>query len=172
MEDRSVSGPNAKVGLSLGEIGLEGSTLELDLKILERYQASGSELLRVASLAIAGLSAVWLKLYVTGPPPVHHTFSIKICMMACFLLLTLCCGAELLYMYLSADSMSFQLSALRRRRRNRTAGRGLADIELARVLERMRDRQFRWSSRLLYSAMSFLLCGVVCFGVALLLLMF
>ena len=157
---------------SLGEISLDPDTFDLDLKINEGYQAYGSELLRVALLAIAGLAAVWLKIYLPGSGPSIRSRGITYCLVASFAFLTLSSAASLFFKYSSADSLAYHLTALRRRRRNRpSSGSRLSDIDLAKKQEAVRQKLFARCTMLLISSIAFLLVGVVSFGIGLIFLM-
>ena len=72
-EERRVSSSHSieTAKQSLGQVTVNREVFDLDLKINAGYQSYSKELLRLSLLAIAGISAVWLKLYLEGPGQNH-----------------------------------------------------------------------------------------------------
>lgn len=154
----------------LGEVSINDDAFELDLKINEGYQAYSAELLRLALLILTGLSIVWLKLYLPSDPPLPRPgLRTTVLFLLAFASTALAAGAALIHRYTAADSLAYQLTALRRRARNRPAqGDRPSDAELAKRQEAKRNALFQWSSRLLRISAWSLFAGLVllCLSVA------
>jgi hypothetical protein len=161
-------------GKKLGEITVNREAFDLDLKINEGYQSFSAELLRLALLVLTGISAVWLKVYL--PADGHATVTslvTKIAFISSFAATIVAAGAALLHRYTAPDSLAYQLTALRRRARNRPAeGDRPSDVTLAERNERARDKRFKWSGFLLGCSAAFLFIGLLLFCSALGTLMF
>jgi hypothetical protein len=124
----------------LGEIALNKEAFDLDLKINEGYQSFSAELLRLALLVLGGMAAVWIKLYLPADGHAKGMSLInRIIFISSFAATTVAGGEALLHRYTASDSLSFQLTALRRRVRNRPAEDDrLSDVELAERNEQAR----------------------------------
>src|ERR1019366_2704098 len=105
--------------MSLGEVVIAKEAFELDLKINEGYQAYSQELLRLALLAIAGVSTIWLKLYLDPSQKAHPSIHLEITLLCVFTLLIISAGCSLTHRYLAFDSLACHLIALRRKVRLR-----------------------------------------------------
>lgn len=157
----------------LGEIPIPKDTFELDLQINEGYQAYSAELLRLALLAMTGLAAVWIKVFVPGDVHLILPMWSRIAFLVSFAVFSGAAGAALFHRYAAADSLAYQLTALRRRVRNRPANESHpSDSDLAARQEAERDKLFTRSEILLQSGVALLLAGVMCFGVSLAGMMF
>jgi hypothetical protein len=151
-------------GRKLGEISINNDAFELDLKINDGYQNYSAELLRLSLLALSGLGAVWLKLYLT-PGELRPSASKGIFLLLAFLSISLAAGTALIHRYTAADSLAYHLTALRRRARNRPAvGTQPSDETLAAIQDEKRNIRFLWSGRLLRFSAGCLFAGLVLFG--------
>ncbi|SEB98364.1 hypothetical protein [Terriglobus roseus] len=164
--------PSRQSSKRLGEVAINKEAFELDLKINEGYQGYSAELLRLSLLMIAGLGAVWLKLYVPAAEvtPAQRTSAL---FALAFTSTALSAGASLLHRYAAADSLAYHLTALRRRSRNRpSSSKSPSDEELAKRQEIKRDRRFLWSGTLLRISIVLLFAGLVFFCLSMGSLMF
>ena len=150
--------------LKLGQVAINNTAFDLDLKINEGYQNYSAELLRLALLIITGLAAVWLKLYLKPDANQSLPWFNRISFALSFMANTIAAGTALIHRYIAADSLAYQLTALRRRARN-DASRGNcpSDVELADMDERERDRLFKLSSVLLRLSVCSLFLGLLLF---------
>ena len=160
--------------VTLGQVSVNRDAFELDLKINEGYQAYSAELLRLALLVLTGLSAAWLQVYLpSGGPRSPVPLRMSVLFLLAFSSASLSAGAALMHRYTAADSLTYHLTALRRRARCRPAdGSRPSDLDLAHRQERKRDGHFRWSARLLRSAAALLFAGLFFFSLSLASLMF
>lgn len=160
--------------LKLGQVSVNNSAFELDLKINDGYQAYSAELLRLALLVLTGLAIVWLKLYL--PSDSHQSpiaFRTTVLFLLAFASTAFSAGAALMHRYTAADSLAYHLTALRRRARNRPARQSRpSDVAVASHDERKRDTRFAWSSRLLRLSVGLLFGGLLLFGLSLASFMF
>jgi hypothetical protein len=159
------SGEAAK--LSLGQVAVNREVFDLDLKINSGYQSYSKELLRLSLLAIAGISTVWLKLYLEGPGQNHILANhncIGIGLLVALLFLAVSAASSVYYRYSAADSLAYHLTAMRRLARNRpSSNKSPSDVELAERNRKHRDILFLRCDRLLKVAMVTLLLGVGAF---------
>ncbi len=154
--------------LKLGQVSVNREAFDLDLEINRGFQAYSVELVRLALLILAGLAAVWLRLYLPSEGARRPVgFSTSLWFLLAFASTALSAGAALLHRYTSADSLAYHLTALRRRARNRPARDARpSDVVLARFDEKARDRRFRWSYVLLRLSAALLFLGLVLFCVS------
>jgi len=158
--------------MKLGEVSVNNDAFELDLKINEGYQSYSAELLRLALLVLSGLGVVWIKLYVVHDARGARTSTGLILVMA-FVCAAVAAGAALVHRYFAADSLGYHLTAMRRRARNRPAGRvSRPDYELAARQDKVRDKLFRRSAFALRCSIGCLLAGLVLFCAAMATFMF
>jgi hypothetical protein len=100
----------------LGLVELPEHTLDLDMKLMERYQNFSAELLRIALLGITAIGFVasrTLSLARTEeriPPLPQHP---KLLLIGALILLAISAGAALVHRYFSADSMACHIKAMR-----------------------------------------------------------
>ncbi|MBI3278468.1 MAG: hypothetical protein HYZ57_01350 [Acidobacteria bacterium] len=159
--------PDDAATLKLGEVGIDNQAFELDLKVNAGYQGYAEELVRLCLLALAGMAAVWLKIFLDDRRGSAPTLT-AVLLSCSFLCLIMSAAAALVQRYTAADSLAHHLTALRRRKRNRAAARrGPADAELAEKQFARRDALFKWSDRLLKASISLLLLGALLFAGAL-----
>ena len=159
---------------TLGEIVIDSRAFDLDLKINSGYQDYSQELLRLSLLALAGVSAVWLKLFVPDERSGVQASPVTAVLLLCtFVSLASSAGTALGQRYTAAHSLGHHLKGLRLRARNResTVGRD-SDFAIAKKVFKHRRALFQWSDRLLRASMIFLLLGVILFAVALCPVMF
>jgi hypothetical protein len=141
------------------------SRFDHDLKINEGYQAFASELLRLALLAVAGLSAVWLKLYIPDAGGHGHPANLASHLELSFAFFVLSACTALVDKYFAAKGLELHLKLTRKRIRNSNGAAPINSPEV-RKLEKQRDRQYLYSVILLWASILTLVAGVVVFGFA------
>ena len=153
---------------TLGEVKICEEAFYLDLKINDGYQAYSKELLRLALLAIAGVSTVWLRIHFDLKPWERPTNSVGCGLLLACYLLTFSAGLSLLHRFWAVDGLAYHLTALRRRIRNKPADdEHLSDEDQAEIDLASRDWRFKYCGWLLIFAGASLGAGLISFVFAL-----
>lgn len=150
----------------LGQISVNTDAFKLDLEINKGYQAFSAELLRLSLLVLTGLAVLWQRHFFEQESNSKAIQTgAKIALLFGFASAVLSAGAALLHRYTAAGSLTYHLTALRRRERNRPGLEPkLSDVALAEREEGKRDQLFRWSSILLRISASLLFLGLLLVG--------
>jgi hypothetical protein len=151
---------------SLGLVPLPAETVEHDLALLTKFQEYSAELLRLALLGITVIGYVAQQLLFGKADDVKnaaaHWPGARPWVIAALVCLSLAALASLWHRYVSSDSMSWHLQAMRR-----FATGDPAQVEKAKAEAAQRLRRFRWSQRGLRAAALTLGLGTACLAVAL-----
>ena len=125
----------------LGGIPIPQGTFDLDLKVNDGYQSFSQELLRLSLLAIGGVSTVWLKVFI----PEHQGLDVNgRWLIAAFVILLVAALCSLMHRYIAADSLSYQLEALRLRMRAAQSNEApISDEERAEEKRRIKSLPFQ-----------------------------
>lgn len=129
---------------SLGLVPIPEGTFEHDVSLLEKYQEFSAELLRLALLGLTAIGLVVSQAVFAQPDESANTLSklglVKTWIVAALLLFALAVLGALWHRYVSSDSLSWHLQAMRRYARGRPK-----DIERADGKAKMRLNRFRQS---------------------------
>jgi len=148
---------------SLGLVKLDDHTVEHDFTMLARFQEFSAELLRLALLGISAIGFVASKLLFPGkdsPPPTISGGAKMFLAVALFMFCVATAGS-LLHRYVSADSMSWHIQAMRR---YKTGDEKQADI--ANREAKQRFKRFKMSQKALSTASLGLATGAIALALA------